>query len=190
VGGGGAGPVILGVDPGSIVAGYGVIRSAGREAAYVTCGVIRAHRADPLPHRLLTLHESILVLIDEHHPAAVAVERAFYGKNIRALMALGQAGGVVQLAAAERGVDVYEYTPGEVKKAVVGRGAASKEQVQRMVCAVLDLRRGAPLDATDALAVALCHESRTRDPGANAGSAGVRRRPAPARSEPPDGGAP
>lgn len=166
--GDGAGPVILGVDPGSLVAGYGVIRSSGRDPSIVTCGVIRARRADPLPKRLLTLHDSILDLIDDHAPVAVAVERAFYGKNVRALMSLGQAAGVVLLAAAERGIDVYEYAPGEIKRAVVGRGRASKEQVQRMVCVVLDLPPGAPLDATDALAAALCHESRTRAPAVTA----------------------
>jgi crossover junction endodeoxyribonuclease RuvC len=162
---GGVNPVILGIDPGSVIAGYGVIRVEGDEPSAVKWGVLRARKSDPLPKRLLTIHRSIIELIDTFAPQAVAVERAFYGNNVKALMAMGQSVGVVLLASAEREVDVFEYTPREVKKAVVGNGGASKEQIQRMVCAILNLNRSEePLDATDALAVALCHENRTRDP--------------------------
>jgi len=156
--------IILGIDPGSIVTGYGVISSESGDATAVKWGVIRAAKSDPLPQRLHTIYRDLIELIDTCKPASVAVERPFYGKNVGALITMGQSAGTALLAAVEAGADVFEYTPREVKKSVVGNGAASKEQVQRMVCMILGLKdSGEPLDATDALAVALCHENRIRN---------------------------
>jgi len=129
----------------------------------VECGLIRAKRTDPIPKRLLTIYQRLIELIDTFTPHCVAVERAFYGNNVGSLIAMGQSVGIALLAAAEKGVEVFEYTPREVKKSVIGNGGASKEQVQRMVCAILGLGTSdTPLDATDALAVALCHENRMK----------------------------
>ena len=156
--------VILGIDPGSIVTGYGAIAVEDNGVTVVKWGVIRAKRTERLPNRLLIIYRNIIELIDTFKPHCVAVECAFYGNNVRALIAMGQSIGVVLLASAEKGIDSFEYTPREVKRSVVGNGGASKEQVQRMVLTILGLRStDKPLDATDALAVALCHENRTRD---------------------------
>jgi crossover junction endodeoxyribonuclease RuvC len=156
--------IVLGIDPGSIVTGYGAICVDNDEVTAVEWGVIRAKKTDPITQRLLTIYRTLIEIIDTFKPSCVAVERPFYGKNVSALIAMGQSVGVALLAAAEMGVEVYEYTPREVKKSVVGSGGASKEQVQRMVCVILGLQSDdTPLDATDALAVALCHENRMKD---------------------------
>jgi len=155
---------ILGIAPGSIVAGYGVICVESGDLAVVEWGVIRAKSNDPIPQRLLTIYQRLIELIDTIKPHCVVVERPFYGNNVKALIAMGQSVGIALLAAAEKGVEIFEYTPREVKKSVVGNGGASKEQVQRMVSVILNLGgSGAPLDATDALAVALCHENRMKN---------------------------
>jgi crossover junction endodeoxyribonuclease RuvC len=156
--------VILGVDPGSIITGYGTVSSESGGVTAVKWGVIRTGKNDPIPKRLLTIYKALIELIDNLEPDCVAVERAFYGNNVNSLIKMGQAAGVVLLAAAEKGRDVFEYTPREVKKSVAGNGGASKEQVQRMVYTILNLKTpDIPLDATDALAVALCHENKTKE---------------------------
>ncbi len=156
--------VILGVDPGSLITGYGAIRSERGEVTALKWGVIRTGKNDSIPQRLLTIYRSLIELMDSLEPDCVAVERAFYGNNVNSLIKMGQSAGVALLAAAEKGNDVFEYTPREVKKSVVGSGGASKEQVQRMVYTILNLgARDVPLDATDALAVAICHENRSRE---------------------------
>lgn len=168
--GGGKNQVILGIDPGSIVTGYGVISIENGEVTVMKWGVIRARKTDPLSKRLHAIYRNLIELIETYLPDCVAVECSFYGNNVKSLIAMGQSVGIVLLASAEKGIDAYEYTPREVKKSVVGNGAASKEQVQRMVCTILGLKSSdAPHDATDALAIALCHENRMRDPAITAG---------------------
>ena len=150
---------VLGIDPGTAVLGYGVVESAsGLPGRLLECGIVETRARDPLPARLRVLHESVAELIARHHPDAVAVEAAFYGRNVRTTMVLCHARGVVLLAAEEAGVTIGEYTPAMVKKAIVGRGAALKPQVGYMVAQLLRLRTApAPADAADGVAIALTH---------------------------------
>jgi crossover junction endodeoxyribonuclease RuvC len=148
--------IILGLDPGTAVTGYGVVREDHDRSVLVECGVIRTSARRPLPARLREIHLGVQELIAKHAPDAVAVEDAFFGRNVRTTVALGQARGVILLAAEESGRPVFEFPPAEVKKAVVGSGAATKEQVQYMLTTVLRLRSApSPADAADGVAVAL-----------------------------------
>jgi crossover junction endodeoxyribonuclease RuvC len=150
---------VLGIDPGTAVLGYGVVESAaGLPGRLIECGIVETRARDPLPARLLVLHQSVSELIARHRPDAVAVESAFYGRNVRTTMVLCHARGVVLLAAEEAGVAIGEYTPAMVKKAIVGRGAALKPQVGYMVAQLLRLRTApTPADAADGVAIALTH---------------------------------
>lgn len=155
------GQTILGVDPGGQVTGCGVIRREGNSSRMVTCGVTRASAEEDVPARLSRVFRFVSAQIEQHRPEVLVVEDVFYGKNVQSLKSIGQVRGVIILAGALAGVTVCEYSPREVKKAVVGRGDASKEQVQRMVMAVLGLAAPPePHDAADALALALCHSHR------------------------------
>lgn len=149
--------IVLGVDPGTQVTGYGVVRgdNAG-SAALVECGVIRTAATDPLPDRLREIHDGIAELIHRHKPDVMSIEDVFYARNVRTTVVLGHARGVILLAAAQRGMRVHEMTPKEIKKAVTGAGAASKEQVQFMVTKLLRLKSAPrPADAADGVAAAL-----------------------------------
>ena len=149
--------IAIGFDPGTARLGYGVIESEPEPRA-IDFGVIVTERSVPMAQRLLTIHSAVGELIDRHQPGAVAVELLFFARNVTTAMTVGQARGVVLLAAAERGVPVAEYAPSEVKQAVVGYGKADKQQIQEMVRIVLGLEsRPSPDDAADALAVAICH---------------------------------
>lgn len=148
---------ILGVDPGTNATGYGVIEKAGNGISYVSCGVIRPSGRMPLPERLVAIYDGICEVIEKHGPAEAAVEDIFVSKNPRSALKLGQARGVVILAALQRGLSVREYSPRAVKQAVVGYGQASKSQVQQMVRALLRLSATPSKDAADALAVAICY---------------------------------
>lgn len=151
--------IVLGVDPGTAVTGYGVVaRSGGGAVSLVECGVIRTRSNSPLPERLRIIFEGVGEVIGRHSPAAVAVEGVFMGKNVRTAVVLGHARGAILLAAALREVEVAEYPPAEVKNAVVGTGRATKEQIGFMVKKLLKLRDAPrPHDAADGVAVALCH---------------------------------
>ncbi|HUG01155.1 MAG TPA: crossover junction endodeoxyribonuclease RuvC [Longimicrobiales bacterium] len=150
---------ILGVDPGTAVTGYGVVaREGGGAVSLVECGVIRTDRRLPLPQRLRDIFDGIEHIIDRHQPCAIAVEGVFYARNVRTTLTLGQARGVILLAGARRELAVHEYSPAEVKSAIVGTGRATKEQVQFMVQRLLRLRAApSPADAADGVAVALAH---------------------------------
>lgn len=151
---------ILGIDPGSAVTGYGVIELRGRSAACIDCGTIAGGRR-PLPDRLVAVYDGLAGLLEEYSPVAVAIENAFLGRNVRALAVMSQTRGVLLLAARRVGLPIFEYSPREIKRAVVGTGRASKSQVAYMVASLLELPRGdLPRDATDGLAVALCHVHR------------------------------
>jgi crossover junction endodeoxyribonuclease RuvC len=152
---------VLGIDPGTAVTGFGVVEAGnGRPAPghLVECGVIRFARRSPLPRRLHELHAGIVELIDRHHPDVLALENAFYHKNVRTTLVLGHARGVVLLAAQQAGLVIAEYPPATVKKTVVGAGGAHKNQVGVMVARLLRLRQAPrPADAADGVAVALTH---------------------------------
>ncbi len=148
---------ILGIDPGTQVAGYGVIETDGHDVRALDYGVVRCGRRD-LPARLKVIFDGLQTIIARFEPDVVAVEGAFFGKNVRSALKIGEGRGVALLAAASRGLEVAEYAPAEVKKAVVGSGRAHKSQVQQMVRLILALREPpAPEDAADALAIAICH---------------------------------
>jgi crossover junction endodeoxyribonuclease RuvC len=155
--------VILGVDPGSAVTGYGLIRSDERENVLLECGVIRTDSKKPLPEKLKEIFEGLSGIISDKNPDQLAIEETFYSKNAKSALVMGQARGVAILAAACAKLPVSEYSPKEVKSSVVGQGSASKLQVQYMVKNLLGLKElPQPLDAADALAIALCHAQKMR----------------------------
>ena len=149
---------VLGIDPGRSRCGYGVVTRRGGSLVAVAGGVVSTAPSMPLPDRLRTLSDELRSLVAEYRPAAVVVERVFFQVNARTAMATGQAAGVALVAAAESGCEVAQYTSNEVKQALVGYGSATKDQVQRMVAAVLGLSEPPrPPDVADALALAACH---------------------------------
>jgi crossover junction endodeoxyribonuclease RuvC len=148
--------IVLGIDPGTAALGYGIIERTGGRLRSVDFGVISTSPDLPLGERLRAIHDGVIDLIELHAPALVGVERLFFSRNAQTAFAVGQARGVVVLAAAERSVALREATPNEVKMAVAGYGAADKGQVARMVAAILSLDAPpTPDDAADALAVAI-----------------------------------
>lgn len=158
----GAGPVgcvLLGIDPGTAVTGFGAVAVDGRRRAeLLECGVIRTSPRVSLVLRLLEIHEGVEELIARLSPAVMSIESAFQGKNVRSAMTLGQARGAIIVAAARCGVEVAEYSPRAIKRAVTGTGSATKEQVAYMVRRHLRLRADPkPSDAADGIAAALCH---------------------------------
>ena len=148
--------IVLGVDPGTIRTGWGVVRRAGPRLIGVAAGVIRADQNDELPVRLRAIHDGLRAVIAEHTPDCMAVEDVF-SKHARSALVLGHARGVVLLCAALAELELAAYPPAVVKRSVAGRGAAPKEQLGRVVCAMLGMRDLASPDATDALAVAITH---------------------------------
>ena len=149
--------LVLGIDPGTANTGYGVVRgSGGGPSTLVECGVIRTRARDPLPARLREIYDGVQELIERHKPDALAVEDVFYSRNVRTTVVLGHARGVILLAAEQKGIVVNEFAPAEIKKAVVGTGGASKEQVQFMITRLLRLKTAPqPTDAADGVAAAL-----------------------------------
>jgi crossover junction endodeoxyribonuclease RuvC len=150
---------VLGIDPGTAVLGYGVVEGgSGRPPTLIECGTLTTRAREPLPARLRVLYEGVSSLIARHAPEALAVESAFYGRNVRTAVVLSHARGVILLAGEIAGVDLAEYSPASIKKTIVGRGAALKPQVGYMVAQLLRLTSApAPSDAADAVAVALTH---------------------------------
>jgi crossover junction endodeoxyribonuclease RuvC len=148
----------LGIDPGTALMGYGVVEETSGGLRAIDFGAIVTTAAQLPPERLLVLYERLNALLAQHKPSAVAVESLFFNKNVRTALSVGQARGVALLAAAQAGLPVFEYSPLQVKDAVVGYGRASKEQVQLMIRALLELETvPRPDDAADALAIAICH---------------------------------
>jgi crossover junction endodeoxyribonuclease RuvC len=149
---------IFGIDPGSERTGYGCVETDGSRHRIVTCGAISTPAAASFPDKLYRIHARLTALLAECRPEAVAIESLFHAVNVRSALKLGHARGVAMLAAVEAGVPVFEYTPAEIKRAVVGYGRAEKPQVQQMVKLLLGLAAvPSPHDAADALAVAICH---------------------------------
>jgi crossover junction endodeoxyribonuclease RuvC len=156
---------VFGIDPGSARTGYGCVESDGTRHRLIACGAITIPSARPFPQKLLAIHGALVKLIRQSRPDCVAVENVFHATNVRSALKLGHARGVAVLAAAEAGLPIVEYTPAEVKQAVVGYGRAEKRQVQSMIKLLLGLDAPpSPDDAADALAVAICHVHRSRIP--------------------------
>jgi crossover junction endodeoxyribonuclease RuvC len=147
----------LGIDPGSHVTGYGVIEQTRSGLSHILHGEIRPGKDAALSSRLQTIYDGLIEIIHRSAPEALAIEDIFYGKNVRSLIRQGHVRGGAILAGKQMGVPVYQYSPLEIKSAVVGYGRAEKEQVQKMVKAILSLPELPPPDAADALAVAICH---------------------------------
>jgi len=149
---------IFGIDPGSERTGYGCIDTDGRRHRLLVCGALSAPSSASFPDRLRHIHRELSALLDEQRPDCVAIENIFHAKNVRSALRLGHARGVALVAAAALGVPIAEYTPAEIKRAVVGFGRAEKPQVGRMVKLLLGLDAApSPHDAADAIAVAICH---------------------------------
>jgi crossover junction endodeoxyribonuclease RuvC len=148
---------VFGIDPGSERTGYGCVETDGRRHRLVTCGAIDA-AGESFPRRLANIHRELSALLSRCRPECVVVENLFYANNARSALRLGHARGVAILAAVEAGCEVVEYTPAEVKRAIVGYGRADKRQIQQMIKILLGLDKPpSPHDAADALAVAICH---------------------------------
>ncbi len=149
---------ILGIDPGTLVMGYGIIESEDDEIALIDFGAVTGPERLQIAERLNHLYHKILEVIERHQPDAVAVEQPFISKNVRSAMAIGRAQAIALLAATSQGIPTYEYTPAQIKQRVANYGASSKEQIQEMVRLQLGLSEvPQPNDAADALAVAICH---------------------------------
>ena len=153
---------VLGIDPGTVVVGYGVIESTDTKVALVGCGALKTSPRSPIGQRLSHLYGQLSQIISRYQPDAVAIEQPFLAKNVSAALAVGKAQAVAILAAASQGIPTYEYTPAQIKQRVANYGASSKEQIQEMVRLQLGLSQvPQPSDAADALATALCHLSET-----------------------------
>ncbi|MFY9792268.1 MAG: crossover junction endodeoxyribonuclease RuvC [Candidatus Sulfotelmatobacter sp.] len=150
---------VLGIDCGGAYTGYGVVEmDAGGRLLCLTYGAIKLSPREPLARRLSQIYEGLGALIVDHHPNEVAIEGIFYALNVKSALQLGQVRGVAMLAAAAAGLDVAEYSPLTIKSSVVGYGRAEKQQVQHMVTRLLSLAQAPePMDASDALAIAICH---------------------------------
>jgi crossover junction endodeoxyribonuclease RuvC len=148
---------VLGIDPGSLVTGFGVVEKRRNDVLHIQHGEIKVSSKESLPSFLVAIYEQLIAVIGQTKPDVVAIEDIFYGKNVKSLIKQGQARGVAILAGSHSGLPVFEYSPLEVKKAVVGYGRAEKSQVQAMIKAILLLKATPRADAADALAVAICH---------------------------------
>ena len=149
---------ILGIDPGTLTMGYGIIENRDDEIALVDCGALTSQKRSPIGERLSYLYNKLEEVISRYQPNTVAIEQPFMSKNVKSALAIGRAQAIAILAAANQGIPTYEYTPAQVKQRVANYGASSKEQIQEMVKLQLGLSQvPQPSDAADALAVAICH---------------------------------
>ena len=155
--------IILGIDPGIAITGYGVIDYEGNKFSTIDYGAITTEAKLAMPERLLILNKGIKNLARKYKPDAFAIEELFFNKNVKTALTVGYARGAIIVAACEEGLDIYEYTPLQVKQAVVGYGRAEKRQVQQMVKVILNLNEiPKPDDVADALAIAICHAHSSR----------------------------
>lgn len=153
--------LVLGVDPGSRITGFGLINKEKNELTCVHSGYISPPAKIPFYERIYFIFESMLDIMNNYHPSEMAIEDMFYAKNVKSSLKLGHARGVILTAAVKCGVRIFEYTPLEIKKSVVGYGRADKEQVRTMVKVILKLKSISCLDTSDALAAAICHLNMT-----------------------------
>ncbi len=162
--------IILGVDPGTVIMGYGILKTFGNQVDVLQYGVIHLQKYGNHALKLKKIFERITSILDEFHPDEMALEAPFYGKNVQAMLKLGRAQGVAMAAALSREIPIVEYAPKKVKQSVTGNGNASKQQVAGMLTKQLKIREEVEFfDATDALAVALCHHFRREVGGAGTG---------------------
>ena len=163
---------IFGIDPGSVRTGYGCVESDGTRHRLVTYGVLSAPAGSTLPQRLEAIHDGLTKLLSSARPDCIVIENLFHARNVRSALVLGHARGVAVLASVQAGVPIVEYSPAEVKQAIVGYGRAEKPQMQKMVKLLLGLDTApSPHDAADALAVAICHAHSQTPVAALAGAA-------------------
>ena len=154
---------ILGLDPGLIQTGFGIINVIDNECHLVDYGIIKPSKTDTLPNRLLTIFNDVCNIITDYKPHVFAVEDIFYGKNVKIALRLGQARGATIVAAASKQIPIFEYSAKKVKQSITGNGNAQKTQVQFMVRSTLKMNHNPePIDASDALAIALCHNNQFR----------------------------
>ena len=157
--------IILGIDPGTSITGYGVIKTVGNKPELITIGSIDLSKYDDHYQKLKHIFERTAGIIDEYHPDELAIEAPFYGKNVQSMLKLGRAQGAAIAAALSRSMPIFEYAPRKIKMSITGQGAASKEQVAAMLMNILKFKlTNIKLDATDGLAAALCHFYQTNNP--------------------------
>lgn len=157
--------IIIGVDPGTYITGYGIIKQSGSSFIRISSGLIKLSSSQQIHQRLKIIYNELDRIINQFKPDEFAIETAFYGKNVQSAMKIGYARGVSILAAVHNGLVVSEYSPREIKKSIVGKGAASKDQVSYMIKTLLNLKSSKmKLDESDALATALCHAFRMKIP--------------------------
>lgn len=150
--------LVLGIDPGLAITGYGLVEEQEGELSLVDCGAITTPAGVPVPQRLQGLYEGLCEVVTRYQPDSAAVEELFFSANVKTAMVVGQARGVILLSLSLNALPIYEYTPLQIKQALVGYGRATKDQVQRMVGMLLELSEiPAPDDVADAIAVAICH---------------------------------
>lgn len=150
--------VIIGIDPGTTIMGYGLIYNKDKKIELITLGILKLSKYSDHPLKLQKIFERIISLIDEYKPDELAIEAPFYGKNVQSMLKLGRAQGVAMAAALSRNIPIFEYSPRKIKQSITGKGNASKEQVAAMICNLLTIKNPPDyLDATDGVAVALCH---------------------------------
>ena len=154
--------IVLGVDPGSIVTGYGLIEKKQNQMSCIHAGDIRSSNKIPFFQRIHKIYQSMVDIMDRYHPQEMAIEDVFFAKNVKSALKIGHARGAVLIAAVQCGVKIFEYTPLEIKQSVVGYGRATKEQVRSMVQVILKLEIQPNYDTSDALATAICHMNWTR----------------------------
>lgn len=165
--------VIMGIDPGTNVMGYGILGIKGKTPSMIAMGVIKLSKMESHYLRLKRIYERVLGLVEEYLPDEMAIEAPFFGKNVQSMLKLGRAQGVAMAAALVRDIPIIEYEPRKIKMAITGNGAASKEQVQEMLRRILNIPAGRilpELDATDALAAALCHHYESSKPIPSSGA--------------------
>lgn len=156
--------IILGIDPGTTITGYGIIRTGGKDPVLIAIGAIELSKMDDHYLKLKHIFERTVGIIDEYHPDELAIEAPFYGKNVQSMLKLGRAQGAAIAAALTRSLPIFEYAPRKIKMSITGRGSASKEQVASMLMRILRFDIEMKLDATDGLAAALCHFYQTNSP--------------------------
>ncbi|MFP4058882.1 MAG: crossover junction endodeoxyribonuclease RuvC [Bacteroidales bacterium] len=160
-----SGKIILGIDPGTTVMGYGIVHAFGKTPVLVTLGIIELSKIPDHYLKLKKIYQRVTWLIDKFHPDEMAIEAPFYGKNIQSMLKLGRAQGAAIAAALSRDMPIFEYAPRKIKQSITGKGNASKEQVAGILCSYLKMK-SAPreLDATDGLAAAVCHFFQANSP--------------------------
>jgi crossover junction endodeoxyribonuclease RuvC len=154
--------LVLGVDPGSKITGYGLVEKRDEKMTCIRAGTIGLSGNPPFYERIHNIFRSVMEIMDRYKPQEMAIEDVFFAKNVKTALKIGHARGAVLIAAVHCGVDIYEYTPLEIKKSVVGYGRATKEQVRFMIQSILNLKTQPGLDTSDALGAAICHLNWTR----------------------------